>query len=61
MKGWRTLIVAAVTAVAGVAATFDWTTVLNGKGAGIALIVVGVVNAVLRAFTDTPVGSSTPN
>jgi len=61
MKGWKTLLIAVATAVFGVLETFDITSVLdNPTYAGIAVAVIGVVNGVLRKFTDTPILSDKP-
>ncbi len=56
MKGYRTLLVNAAVALVGVAQSFDWTTVVAPNRVGLVLTGIGVVNMVLRALTDTPVG-----
>lgn len=58
MKGWKTLIFAAVLALAGVIEQFDWATVIPEGWAGIVLLVVGVVVAWLRKLTTTSIGAS---
>jgi hypothetical protein len=55
MTGYKTLIFNALIAVWGVIETFDWTSVV-GENAGIAMIIIGAVGAILRAKTSTPVG-----
>jgi hypothetical protein len=57
-KGWRTLLFACAVAVAGVAQTFDWTTVIpqDQKWSGIAMLCMGGAIAALRYITTTPVG-----
>lgn len=56
MKGWKTLILSAGTALLGVASAFDWTSVLAGPWGGWIVTGIGVASAVLRAVTNTPVG-----
>jgi hypothetical protein len=57
MKGYRTLIFSLAVAAVGVLQTFDWATVVPPDKAGIALTAVGVVSAVLRFLTSSPVGA----
>lgn len=58
MQGWKTLSFALAVAVAGVAQTFDWATVVpqDKTWSGIAMIAVGGAIAALRAMTSTPIG-----
>lgn len=56
-KGWRTLIVSLLLAVVGVLQTADWATIVGPAAVGPVMLGVGAVVAVLRAFTDTPVGT----
>jgi len=58
MTGFRTLLVSAGIALAGVAQTFDWATIIpQGKvWSGVAMIGVAGVMALLRGVTSTPVG-----
>ena len=58
MQGWKTLAFALAVAVAGVAQTFDWATVVpqDKTWSGIAMIAVGGAIAALRAMTSTPIG-----
>lgn len=60
LTGWKTLIFAGLTALLGVATTFDWTTVLNAQDTGYVVTGIGVITGVLRFFTSTPVGTSAP-
>jgi hypothetical protein len=60
MKGYRTLLFSLAVAVVGVLQSFDWATVVPPEHAGIALTVVGVISAVLRFLTSTPVGEKEP-
>jgi hypothetical protein len=57
MKGYRTLLFSLAVAVTGVLQSFDWASVIPPEQAGIALTVVGVVGAILRFLTSTPVGT----
>ena len=62
LKGWKTLMFSVATALFGVAQMTDWGSVIqNPKVAGAVLTGVGVANALLRAITTTPIGSSTPS
>lgn len=56
LKGYKTLIFAALTALLGIATTFDWTSVVNQQTAGYILTAVGVVTGILRFFTTGSVG-----
>jgi hypothetical protein len=60
MKGYRTLLFSLAVAIIGVLQSFDWATVIPPEQAGVALTVVGVVSAVLRFLTSTPVGAKEP-
>jgi hypothetical protein len=64
-KGWRTALANLVAAVPVVGAEvasqlggFDWTKVMSPQNAGLAALVVLVMNVVLRAVTTTPIGKS---
>jgi hypothetical protein len=57
-KGWRTLIVSLALAIMGVLQTADWTSLVGTQQVGPVMIVISAVVALLRAFTDTPVGKS---
>lgn len=59
-KGWRTLLIAIVTAIFGVVESFDFTTVLNGDNAPWIISALGVVFAFLRTKTNTALGESKP-
>lgn len=56
-KGWRTLVVSLVLAVVGVLQTADWATIVGPAAVGPVMLGIGAVVAVLRALTDTPVGT----
>ena len=58
-KGWRTILVAIVLAIAGVLQTADWTRIVGPDQVGPVMLAVGVLVAVLRVVTDTPVGCMT--
>jgi hypothetical protein len=61
LKGWKTFIVAALVALAGVAQQADWISLIGPTNAGYVLTGVGVLMAILRLLTNTPAGSGTPN
>lgn len=54
MVGYRTYIVAAITAAFGVLAATDWNSFLQDPKAGISIIVMSVIMAVMRSITTTP-------
>jgi hypothetical protein len=56
MKGYRTLFFSLAVAVVGVLQSFDWATLIAPEQAGVMLTAVGVISAVLRFLTSTPVG-----
>ncbi|HEY4355965.1 MAG TPA: hypothetical protein VGN16_09475 [Acidobacteriaceae bacterium] len=56
-QGWKTLIFSAAVALVGVAQAADWTNLLGSANAGYAITAIGVIGAVLRLFTNTPVGT----
>ena len=58
MKGWKTLLFAALLAIAGVIETFNWTDVVSETWVGPVTIAVGFIVAWLRKVTTTPVGKS---
>jgi len=57
-KGWRTIIASSALAVLGVLQTADWTTIVQAQQVGPVMIGIGAAGALLRFFTDTPVGKS---
>lgn len=56
-KGWRTMLLSVLLAVVGVLQTADWATIVGPGQVGPALLGVAIAVAVLRALTDTPVGT----
>lgn len=56
VKGWRTVLVAVMLAVVGVLQTADWATVVGARQVGPVMLAIGILVAVLRTLTDTPVG-----
>ena len=56
MKGYRTLVLNLAAAVLGVLIAADWTGLASPAGAGMIVTGLGLANAVLRFFTDGPVG-----
>lgn len=56
LKGWRTVAVSMVIAVVGVLQTADWATIVAPSRVGPVMLAIGIVVALLRALTDTPVG-----
>ena len=62
LKGYKTIILAALTAAFGAAqvALPALQNVLDAKSIGFATMFIGVIFAVLRAVTDTPLGSDNP-
>lgn len=60
MKGFRTFAVAAAVAVLGAFQTLDFTQLFDAKTAGVVIIALGGLMAVLRAVTTTPPASADP-
>ena len=56
--GYRTYIVAILTAVFGVLASTDWVTFFNDPKAGWSIVAMSVLMAVMRSITTTPPASS---
>ncbi len=63
LHGYKTILVnsaiglvALLATVMGFLVSFDWSTVLSPKWAGMAVLSVNVLNIVLRCLTTTPVG-----
>ncbi|WP_291866671.1 hypothetical protein [Maribacter sp.] len=57
-KGWRTLLIAIITALFGVVESFDWTNVITGENATWIITIIGVLFGFLRTKTDTALGDS---
>jgi hypothetical protein len=57
LKGWRTVILSIVIAVVGVLQTADWATIVGPRQVGPTMLAIAIVVAVLRAVTNTAVGS----
>lgn len=56
LKGWRTLLVSLAIAMAGVLQSADWATIVPAEHVGSVMLAIGVLVAVLRTLTDTPLG-----
>ncbi|MCB1487023.1 MAG: hypothetical protein KDJ88_06135 [Bauldia sp.] len=56
LKGWKTMGFSVAIAVAGALQSTDWTTIVAPSQVGPTLLAIGVIVAVLRAVTNTPVG-----
>ena len=57
LRGFRTLLVAALIACMGVLEVTNWADVIpNGPSKGYVLVGIALVMAVLRAVTTTPLG-----
>ena len=56
LKGWRTMLVSVFLAIVGVLQTADWATIVAPRQVGPVMLAVGILVAVLRTLTDTPVG-----
>jgi hypothetical protein len=57
MIGYRTYLVAALTAVFGALAATDWNAFLKDPKAGVSIIVMSVLMAAMRSITSTPPGA----
>ncbi len=55
-KGWRTVALSVVLAVAGVLQAADWATIVAPRQVGPVMLAIAILVAVLRAVTDTPIG-----
>ena len=58
LKGWKTLIFSMLTAMVGVLQLTNWADLLGSSKAGVAMTVVGIIGAILRFQTDSPVFKS---
>lgn len=58
MKGWRTIAINCVIAVAGVLASVTWSDVVPVEYAGLVAAGVSILNMGLRAITNTTIGQS---
>ena len=56
MIGYRTYIVAALTALFGVLATTDWVKFFDDPKAGASIVAMSVLMAVMRSITSTAPG-----
>jgi len=59
MKGWKTLVFNGALALVGVAEAFNWVEIIPQDYVPIVLACIGLANIILRAITNTPVGSKT--
>ena len=57
LVGFRTYLIAALTAAFGALAVADWNAFLHDPKAGWSVIVMSVVMAVMRSITSTPPAS----
>jgi hypothetical protein len=57
LKGWRTLAISLGLTVAGALQSADWATLVEPADVGPVLLGLGAVVGVLRAITNTPLGS----
>jgi hypothetical protein len=55
-KGWRTVALSALVAIVGVLQTADWATIVSPRQVGPVMLAIGILVAVLRTLTDTPLG-----
>lgn len=56
LKGWRTMLLSLAIAVTGVLQTADWATIVGPRQVGPTMLSIGILVAVLRTLTDSPVG-----
>lgn len=56
LKGWKTIILSGALAGAGVLQSTDAATIVPPGDTGPAMVVTGILVAVLRALTDSPIG-----
>jgi len=54
LTGYRTYIVAILTAVFGVLSTTDWVKFLDDPKAGWSIVAMSIVMAIMRSITSTP-------
>jgi hypothetical protein len=60
-KGYRTFIFGALVSILGVVQGLNWVDVVHDpKVAGWIVAIIGLIVMVLRYFTDTPIGQTTP-
>lgn len=57
MTGYRTYIVAALTALFGVLATIDWNAFLQDPKAGASIVAMSLIMAIMRSITTTAPGA----
>lgn len=55
LTGWKTLIFSLIVAVIGVLSATDWVQLLGSTKAGWIVTGIGIVSAILRTVTSTPV------
>lgn len=58
LKGKRSFILAAIIAILGALQTLDWSQVVTEENAGVVLIVLAAMIAILRRYTNTAPGKS---
>lgn len=58
MVGFRTYLIAALTAIFGVLSVVDWNAFLHDPKAGAVMVGMSILMAVLRSITTTPPGEA---
>jgi hypothetical protein len=60
LKGYRTLIFSGLTMLSGILITIDWGAVIPVPMVGVVIAGIGLLNACIRYFTDTPITVPVP-
>lgn len=58
MTGYRTYLIAALTAAFGVLATTDWVKFMDDPKAGMSIVAMSILMAAMRSITTTPPGKA---
>lgn len=56
MIGWRTILASVLTISFGILASTNWISFLDNPQAGAVAIATGIIMAIMRMITTTPVG-----